>query len=423
MIRRFRQAFDTYPRQFWYMVGGNLISATGGGLIWPFLTLYLRQRLDVPISSITTLFTLNAVMGILSSFIAGPAADRIGRKPIMLASLFAGLIYYIGMSGAGTLAQCALLMAFWGAFSPLYSVGANAMIADIIPDEQRTEAYSLLRIVQNVGVALGPVLGGYIAAVSMNGAFYMAAGAFGLFGTLVLLLVKETLPASHRETAPQGVEQPGGLTLILRDMLRMLRDWPFLSIVAGFTITHMATSIMFTLLPVYVKENFNLPQSESGYIIMVNAAMCIFVQYTVTRLIRHYRPIPLLAIGAMFYAVGVGSVALGRGFWAFALSMAVMTIGELIMTPTATTLVANMAPADMRGRYMSLYVLAWPISSGTGPVIAGKLNDRYAPQAMWYGGFVFGLIGALSYVVIELLTRNRKTTAFASMDGKPLARG
>ena len=108
-----------------------------------------------------------------------------------------------------------------------------------------------------------------------------------------------------------------------------------------------------------------------------------------------------MAAGALFYAFGVGSVALGHGFWAFWLSMVILTLGEMMLVPTGTTLAANLAPPDQRGRYMGVYSLAWSLGIGLGPAIGGFLSDQMAPVAIWYGGLAFGLVATLAFLLLS----------------------
>jgi len=107
---------------------------------------------------------------------------------------------------------------------------------------------------------------------------------------------------------------------------------------------------------------------------------------------------PLLAAGSLFYALGVGSVALGRSFPTFLFSMVLLTLGEMLMIPTATTLTANLAPPTARGRYMSVYGLTWGIGFGVGPVIGGLLHDRVGPAAIWWGGAGMALLAVLGFL-------------------------
>ncbi len=392
LFNRIRQTTAGYPRQFWLLFWGMLINAAGSSMVWPFITIYMRRRLDIPLTTVALLLTLNSVTGLAATFVAGPAVDRFGRKGAMVLSLAAGSVTLIAMSVFDTLQPWVILMLFNGAFGPLYRVGVDSMVADLIEPERRAGAYALLRMIANLGVAIGPSVGGFVTAVSYALAFFIAAGAGAAFALLILLFVAETL--LQRQDA---LDQPR------RDSSYgpILRDRPFLAFCGVYTLATMAYSLMMVLLPVYAKENFGVPENQYGFVMATNAAMVVLFQYTITRATVRYHHLPVLAVGSLFYALGVGSVALGWNFPTFLVSMIVLTIGEMVMIPTSTALTANLAPPDMRGRYMSVYGLTWGIGFGIGPVAGGFLNDNLAPVAIWYGGLAMGLAAVLGFALLR----------------------
>src|SRR5512146_793541 len=139
MISRFRLAARTYPRQFWLLFSGMLISTIGSSMIWPFLTIYLSKRLELPLFTVASLFTINAVVDLVFSFIAGPVVDKAGRKRVMVISLIGNGLVNVLMANASSLPVFAVLMAVNGAVNPLYRIGADAMTADMIAPERRAE--------------------------------------------------------------------------------------------------------------------------------------------------------------------------------------------------------------------------------------------------------------------------------------------
>lgn len=391
-----------FPRQFWLMFIGMLISTIGSSMIWPFLMIYVSERLSLPLTFTAMLLTVNSIMGLTSSFIAGPIIDRLGRKWVMVVSLFINALGFILLSQAHSLLAFALIMGLQGAVNPLFRVGGDAMMADLIPPAERADAYSLMRLSNNVGVAIGPAVGGFLASASYNLAFFGAATGLTIYGLLLAIKAKETLPALHPEQIAQAArERFGGYGQVLRDI-------PFRSFVASFLFNQFAASIMWVMLSVYSKTNFSLPESRYGMIPMTNALMVVLFQLPVTQWTKRQKPHTMMALGAFFYAAGVGSVALGSGFWGFWLSMVIMTIGELILVPTSSTYAANSAPAHMRGRYMSVYGLTWNAAQGIGPVAGGFLNDTFGPRTMWYGG---GLSALVSSWLFLLLARRREKPA------------
>jgi MFS family permease len=397
-LQRIRRFAAEYPRQFWLLYAGMLISSAGGSMVWPFITLYARQRLEIPMTAVGLLLSVYAAGGLVTSLFAGPIIDRLGRKGVMVFSLLANSAAYLALSMADNLVLFALLMAANGACNPLYRVGAEAMVADLIPPDRRSGAYALVRMSYNVGVAIGPAVGGFLASASYTWAFYGAAAAFAVYGVLVLTSVVETLPARTAGASERADEGGYG---------RLVRDRPFLAFWGITVLAIIPSSLMFVLLPVYAKEQFGLPESQYGFVVTANALMVVLFQYPLTRAAARYRPLPVMATGALFYALGVGSVALGTRFLSFLLSMVIMTVGEMLLVPIGTTVAANLSPVDMRGRYMGFYGLTWQVGVGIGPVLGGLLSEQIAPVAIWYGGLAAGLAAALGYLFLAWRFRSR----------------
>ena len=361
-------------------------------MIWPFLMIYVSGRLHLPMATTASLMTINAAAGLIFSFVAGPATDHFGRKWIMVISLVGNGMVYLFLGQATTFPEFAVLMSLGGAFNPLYRVGADAMLADLIPAEGRPDAYAMIRMSNNLGIALGPAIGGFIAVTSFTIAFYCAALGLIIYGLLLTFFGHETLTSIKRAVRP-AKERFGGYGQIFRD--RRL-----ITFTLNFTLTSICAAMVWVLLSVYTYTYYGLPENLYGLIPTTNAIMVVALQLFVTNLTKRRPPLLMMALGTLFYAVGVGSVALGQGFWGFWVSMVILTVGELILIPTATTYVANLAPPDMRGRYMSIYSLSWGIAFGIGPVLGGFLNDNIAPAAIWYGGLLIGLVSAALFVVL-----------------------
>jgi len=323
--------------------------------------------------------------------------DKAGRKWIMVISLVGNGIINILMAGAGSLEVFAVLMALNGMVNPLYRIGADAMMADLIETERRPEAYSLMRMGNNLGISLGPMLGGFVVVASYSTAFIIAASGLIFYGILLFFLAKETL---SRAGPTQRVEAPGGYGPVAKDRF-------FLSFTGAVAVNTIVAAMMWQLLAVYASTNFNISESQYGFLPTTNALMVVFFQFLVTRFTKRFPPVYMVALGALVYAISAGSVALANSFWGFWLSMVIMTSGELILVPTATTYVANRAPADMRGRYMSLYGLTWSIARGIGPAYGGFLNDNLGPKFIWIGALAVGLV-SVSWLLM-LARRSQKS--------------
>ncbi len=367
-----------YSPQVWVLFWGSLISMTGQSLVWPFLTIYIRQQLDVPLAQVTLLFSVQSAASLAATILVGPAVDRFGRKWAMVIAPMLGSAMLLAMTRAETLPLWAVILGLYGASGIVFRLGANAMIADIVPPEQRADTYALMRMAFNVGIAVGPAIGGYLVATSYTLSFVIAAGVQAVLALVVLFAIRESLP--ERSPEESAVKGDASYLPVLKDRLFM-RFW------GVYLLVEVAAAIVFSLLALYIKEQYAIPENQFGYILSTNALMVVLFQYAVTRVTRRYAPLPVMAVSAVFYAAGMAIYALGVSFPAFWLGMVVMTIGELILSPTSVTLAANLAPPDKRGRYMGVYGLSYRVGAGVGPPVGGLLSDAIAPNAPW----VFGM--------------------------------
>ncbi len=401
-MRRLIAILQTYPRQFWLLFCGMLISTIGSSMIWPFLMIYVTEKLGLKVGAAASLNSINAACGLLAVFFVGTLVDRLGRKWAMVISLLLNGVVYLLQVQAGTYLGFALVMALSGAVNPLYRVAADAMMADLLPSHQRVSGYSLLRMSNNIGISIGPAIGGFINASSYGMAFYIAAGGMLAFGLLLWFFAHETLP--ERTAGELSTQEPaaaqgwGGYETVLRDRV-------FLSFVGVFTLVQFCSATIWILLSVYAKHQYGVNENQYGWIPTTNALMVVFFQLGVTAFTRRYAPLPVMAVGALLYAIATASIGLGQGFWGFWFSMVLMTTGELILMPTASTYAANLAPADMRGRYMSFFSLTWAVAAGLAPLIGGNLGDRLAPQATWFGAALVGLMAVAGFVGLYLRRR------------------
>lgn len=390
MFRSVERIGRAYPRQLWVLVSGMLLVSIGGSMWWPFITIYMREQMNVSLTQVTLLFTLHSAAGLVATTVVGPAVDRFGRRGAMIAGLLADAIALavIGLvSGLWLWAAALVLLGFAG---PIYRIGSDAMVADMIPSDRRAEAYAVLRMGNNFGIAIGPAIGGFIVAISYSLAYFLAAGANLIFALLVVLFVRETMA--------RGVD--GQPSVVAGGYGPVFRDRRFIAFCVIMIAATIPSPLLMMLLPAYGKEHFGVLESQYGFIMSANAIMVVLLQVLVTRWSTRFPNLPILALGALLYGLGAGSVALGTGFWPFLGSMVILTFGELLLVPTGTAFAANAAPASMRGRYMGLYGLTWSVAFGIGPVLGGWLNDNIAPVMIWVGGLAAGLLGVAGFLLL-----------------------
>jgi MFS family permease len=397
VILRIRKVISRYPRQFWLVTIIMMLAWTFHSMLWPYLLIYSSETLSVSLTAVAGLLTINSLVGMVTTFLGGAIADRFGRKWVMVFSFVLCAVSWYCFQYAGTFGSFVALMALNGATTPLYRLAADSMMADLVPTDQRIEAYSILRMGNNIGVALGPSIGGFIAASSYALSFSIAGIGLLLCGLLTLFFSAETIPQRIEKSEKESLGGYG----------RIFKDGPFLSLIGAYSLNRVASATIWLMLGAYVKTNFGISESLYGFIPTTNAVMVILFQVLTTQWVKRRNPQKMLVLGAAFYGAALLLVAFGRGFWVFWLCMVIATVGEMIVVPTSTTTAAAMAPMEMRGRYMSLYTLTNGIGTGIGPLLGGVLSDSFGPRATWYGGGLIGFASSAAFLY-NLMQQKRK---------------
>lgn len=390
--------YRSFPVQLWVLVAGGFINALGSALVFPFLTLYLRQRLGIPLLQVGLIFTINAAAGLCAGMLGGVIADRFGRRTVMLVSLLSTSAVLLLLGLASTYAQMVVLAAAIGLTSPLSQPARDAMVADLTLPEQRAEAYSMLRVASNLGYAIGPAIGGVLASVSYLLSFGLAAAASLIAFVLTWFLVRETLTEAARARAGNSPSRGFG---------PVFRDGPFMLFCVLGLLTAVAYAQVTTNLPVHMKESLGLGERYFGWVMTTNAAMVVGLQMAITRAIARWPRLPTLALGAALYAAGVGAIGLVSAFPGLIACAVVYTMGEMVVSPTANAFTADLAPADMRGRYMGLLALTWGVSYGIGPALGGAMYDAGLKVALWFAAGGLALSTALGYLLLQRYMRAR----------------
>ncbi len=390
-----RETFAKYPRSMWLMLAVFFCNRAAASLIWPFLSLYMSDSLKAPLEVVTALISLQAFAGLLATSVVGVIMDKFGRKRAMAAGvgrLERGADRY--EQRPRTLAV-AILLIFYGIFQPIFYIGAFAMVADMARPDDRAGAYAIARTVSNLSIAIGPAAGGLFIAATHIPSYYITAVINVALVIPFLLFVAETAPQKPPdETQKQAFATSGGYRY-------MLADRPFVTFFAAYLTLEFAVSLVFTLMPVYVQQNFNIPPEQYSLMLSINAGMVVLFQVGMTRFTSRYRPLPMLMIGTGFYFIGLMGYAFSSVLLHFCISMAIMTVGELMVAPTTASFIANLAPDDMRARYMGIFSVAYTISSGIGPMIGGFLSDRIAPVAIWYGGATAAMLALAGFALLN----------------------
>jgi MFS family permease len=399
-------------RRLWHLFIGRLFASTGFSIVIPFLALYLHGTRGYPMSAVGLIFFVGALTGAAGQIVGGEWCDRSGRKVVLVWSQLIRSIAFLALGLAVTLhapflAFMALtsLSAFAGR---MFEPPSGAMIADFTDGERRAEAYGVLRIGGNLGWALGPAIGGFLAALSYASLFFVAAAVLLFAAILIALKVEETSPR-HRKRVdgepaaaaeiPTVGPVPPERGFDLSVIGTTLRDRTFLRYCLITLIFFTVMAQLMSTLSVYVVEWARHTKVELGVLYTLNGLMVVFLQFPVVRLLTPFRLTTAMVAGSLLYVAGYSMMGLGSSFALLAAAMFVVTSGEIVSAPASMNLVANFSSDRLRGRYMGVYGLFNSFGWSIGPLVGGVLLDVATGRSLLLWGPIAGLmlLAALGY--------------------------
>jgi len=397
-LERIRNVYSDYPRQFWVLVFGTFIDTLGRTMLNPFLMLYVTKRFDVGMTEVGMLFGLMSITSTIGRMLGGALTDRLGRKWMVIFGLVVSGLSSLAMGVVGTFDLFFIVVLFVGLVASIGGPAQGAMIADILPEEKRTSGFGIFRVVANLSWVLGPVIGGLLAMRSYMPLFIADAVASTLTAGIVFLAIKETRPTSRAAKS----EQTMGQTFV--GYLNVLQDTTFILFIGACILMTTGYLQIYTTLGVYLRDTHGIAEQAYGWLMSMNAATVVLLQIPISRQIEKRRPMFMMALGTLLYAVGLGTYGLVSSYAPFVIAMLIITIGEMVVMPTAQAMVAKIAPEDMRGRYMAIWGFGWSIPSAVGPLLAGLIMDNADPRLVWYGAGLLCLTGAAAFVLLRRRT-------------------
>jgi MFS family permease len=373
------------PRALWVLAGATLVNRSGT-MFLPFLILYLTKDMGIAPPAAGAVFALFGIGALVAGPFAGRLADRIGPVRMMKISLLSSGVLLLLVPLARSLASIAALTLLFAFAGEGFRPASLSVISHLAAPEARKPAFALQRLAVNLGMSVGPALGGFLAAVSWPALFF-ADGATSLLaaGALFAFFPKDV----SLEPAPAPARGPR--------RREGLRD-PAL---VYFLVALVPIGIVFfqheTSMALYVVRDLGLAVWTFGLLHTVNTLLIVFLEVPLNLATAHWPHRRALALGSALVAAGFGALAFARTLPAVALTIVVWTFGEMILLPGLSSWVADAAPPASRGAYMGLYTMAFNFSIVVGPPLGTALLERAGGKALWLTMLALGLLSAALY--------------------------
>ncbi|HWO81157.1 MFS transporter [Gaiella sp.] len=366
------------------VLGVTLVGTAAGSATWSFLAIWAVEELGAK-AALPFAFLVGAVFSGLSGFAGGYLSDRIGRRRVILIGngIMVGYpLLLLALSDAKWAGLAALSLA--GVFGSLGGSVSQAMVADLVAPERRQPAYASVRVAANMGVVVGPPLGGLLLVLGSWSALFPCVA---VLSGIAWFVAYRYLP--HRgEFAPEGPPERGSLSVILGDRRFLI----FLGSAVFAWLTYVAYEVV---LPVSLVDGYGYQPSAWGFLVWVNPLLVTLLQSRLTRETARVAPAPKLVVALLIMGLPFSLLVLTHALWAIVFVVVVFVIGEMLWVPTSQAVVANLAPPDIRGAYMGAFGSAPAIGFALAPLIGLQVRNSFGDEATWAMFAVIGVIAAV----------------------------
>lgn len=381
-------------RAFWVLAAGRLISALGDGFFFPFTSLFLSRVHGIPPAQVGFIMSVAGVFSLAGRLPAGILTDRFGFKPVVVAGLVgAGLATMAAgfAPSAWSFALCygLLSMMAWGSFPALlHGVGL------LVPPARREEAFSILNLIANAAITVGPALGTLVVERDIRLLFLIDGLSFLLFAAIVWRWVP-AIRDGRRGAATAGPPGAPGEERSPRGLIWFppLSHRAFWRLAVGAMLMNMIYSQMGSTLPIDIESRFG-PVTWYGLLWTLNGGMIALLQYPSTYWLQRYHPRPRRVVAALLYGAAALLLLVARPVAPFVLAFVVLTAGEILFTPLLQAGIAALAPPGQGGRYQAAGSLLFGVGWTMGPAVGGFLLGHVGHAGLWLTMAALSLVAA-----------------------------
>jgi MFS family permease len=366
------------PRAFWALWACQLVNRLGS-FVQPFLVLYLTQDRQLSAGTAGAVAAAVGAGSVVSQLVGGWLADRVGRRLTMLICFFGTGAALILLGSARSMVMIWVAAFVVGLLGDLFRPAVSATVADLLQPSERVRAYGLLFWAINLGFSVSTVSAGVLASIGYGLLFWLNAGTSVIAGVVIWAMVPESRPA-----VDDGTPRRPLLPVALRDTVFLL----MILLQVGYATIYFQG---YSTLPLAMADD-GLPSSTYGLVIALNGVVIVLLQpFLGKRLAKYDRP-KLLAVSMLVVGLGFGLGAAVDDWWGYGLSVVVWTIGEIGFAAVIGAVFADLAPVDLRGRYMGMSGMSFGIGTVVGPLAGTNALESFGPTATWLGCALLGVV-------------------------------
>lgn len=377
------------PHEMWVIFFTTLINRMGT-MVLPFLTVYLTNNRKVSAAEAGFVIAVYGFASLITAPFTGRLSDKIGALKVMKASLvLSGVSLFI--FAFITDYYLILVMVFiWSVISEAFRPANMSLISEVVDTKQRRTAFALNRLAINLGMSIGPVIGGFLSLIDFSLLFF-ADGLTALAAGIYLTFAKLNLHPEEMHHHSEGPEIK----------LEVLKDKTFLFFLIGIIPVNIVFFQHIGAMPLFVVNDLGYTTAAFGLFAAVNTVLIIIAEVPLNEMMGSWKYKNSLFMGALFCSIGFGAMAFINESIGLITTIIIWTIGEMIYFPVTAAYVSDIAPAKKRGEYMGYFQMTFSIAFMLGPWIGTEIYERFGAFNLWVIMFFVGMITTILMLFIK----------------------
>lgn len=396
------------PKSVYILFIANIIN-TLGAFVFPFLTLFLTEKLNMSPSLAGRFILFYSLLSIPGSLIGGKLADLYGRKNTLLFFNFISASIFMICGFLEQSIYIAYLLVLSGFFSSAVRPCINAIVGDITNKEERPQAFSLMYLGINIGYGIAPIVAGFLYSKYTKLLFIGDAFSTFLSLALIFFMIKETIPDKVNDTVELALDkvdleryEEGTLTQVLFNRPYLII---FSLISAMFSFGYAQTMY---ILPMHMTHLFgDYGAKLYGISTSVNAILVVVGTAFILSLTKKNSPLYNITIAGIFFAIGFGMLYFANSFIIFILSTIIWTIGEILQSTNTNVYLTSHTPKSHRGRFNSVISLVSHSGFTFGPFIMGFIISKDNIAIGWPIVFLVCFLGCILMYKLYIWDRKK----------------
>ena len=397
MLNKFKNGFTNpfaeFPREVGVLVFASFFVAVGFGIIAPTIPLFAKS-FGVNNAQVGSIISAFALARFASGLVAGKLVDKFGERLVYTVGIAFVAISSFAAALAQTYEQLLIFRSAGGLGSSMFSVAAGSIILRAVRDDQRARAQSLYNGSFLVGMMAGPVIGGFLTAISLRAPLLVYAFL------LVVASVAGGFLLRNSVLAARPTEKSTAVKTSMRDALAMK---PYvIALIISFTTAWVLFGMSRSVLPLFMVEDMKSSASFIGVGFTISAVVQGLFLLRAGRL-SDQRGRKFSAISGLIF-LGAYVVLLIFTFqpWVFLLSMFIGAFGSAFLSTTPSAIVGDVLKGK-GGQVIALYQMSGDAGAMVAPVVLGFIADHYGFRA------TFAISALLVFLVIIVATKLPET--------------